>query len=109
MRLDQAKKKGCSRIEIYFSVRADNGKAISNQKPNFVAGGPGGSAGCATVDWSDENLSNAAIRPLSATNCVSVLIGNSVTTGGSQALRHARSTPLDLVGCVIRRPHKNDT
>jgi hypothetical protein len=89
-------------------VRADNGKAISNQKPNFVAGVAGGSGG-ATVDWSDEDLANAAVWPLSATNFVSVLIGNSVTTGGSQALRHAKSALLDLVDCVIRRPHKNDT
>jgi hypothetical protein len=64
--------------QFYFSVRADIGKAISNENPNFVAGGDGG---------------NGSARPRLASrgvaDLVSAPIATFVTTGGSQVLRRS--------------------
>jgi hypothetical protein len=62
-------------VKFYCSLRADIGKAISNAKPSFVAGGDGG-----------RGSARAALVSLWDTALVSAPIATFVTFGGSQVL-----------------------
>src|SRR5262245_51116827 len=73
------------RRQFYCSLREDIGKAISNAKPSFVAGGDGG---CGSV--------RPALFPLSGVDFVSAPMATLVTTGGSQVSRR-----LSLVWPVL--------
>lgn len=76
-----------SKDRRYVSVRADNGKAISNENPSFVAGEVGG-GGSGKPKFSSDWGADLVSEP----------IPNCVTTGGSHARRGPTAFLPSLIG-----------
>jgi hypothetical protein len=81
-------------------MRADSGKAISSESPNFVAGAAGGS-GWATAGRLEPGALRPALGSLSGADLVWVPTASLVTAGGCQGAFAGDMALLGLAGRIV--------